>query len=116
MCLLSLVKFLLCPSSTRANFANTFHCVAAAGATHNEFLPDYLEVMKTRKQRLNISHVHFNPSNIDVVVSGDGLVIVLAGAFFAYYRDSDLTAINLGHLGQMIGTRFIQRYSPIFVI
>lgn len=83
------------------------HYAPYLGAIHNEFLPDDFEVMKTRKQRLNISHVHFDPSNIDVVASGDGLVIVPAGAVFAYYRDGDFTAINLGRLGQMIGTRFI---------
>ncbi|XP_072144463.1 uncharacterized protein [Dermacentor andersoni] len=76
---------------------------------HDQFLQDYLEVMKIRKQRLNISHVHFDPSDVDVVVSGDGLVVVPAAAVFAFYRDGDLTAINLGSLGQMIGTRFIQR-------
>ncbi|XP_070393985.1 uncharacterized protein [Dermacentor albipictus] len=77
---------------------------------HDQFLQDYLEVMKIRKQRLNISHVHFDPSDVDVVVSGDGLVVVPAAAVLAFYRDGDLTAINLGSLGQMIGTRFIQRF------
>ncbi|XP_070393560.1 uncharacterized protein [Dermacentor albipictus] len=80
------------------------------GVIHHQFLADWLEVVKTRKQRLNISDVHFDPSDVDVVISGDGLVVVPAGAVFYSYRDGDLPAINLGRLGQMIGTRFVQRF------
>ncbi|XP_070393554.1 uncharacterized protein [Dermacentor albipictus] len=80
------------------------------GVIHHQFLADWLQVVKTRKQRLNISHVHFDPSDVDVVISGDGLVIVPAGAVFYFYRDGDLPAINLGGFGQMVGRAFVQRF------
>ncbi|XP_070393580.1 uncharacterized protein [Dermacentor albipictus] len=75
-----------------------------------EFLPDWLQAMKIRRQRLNISHVHFDPTELDIVVSRDGLVVVPAGAVFALYRDGDLPAINMGSLGQWIGRSFLQRF------
>ncbi|KAH7948753.1 hypothetical protein HPB49_001892 [Dermacentor silvarum] len=66
--------------------------------------------MKTRKERLNISDVHFDPSVVDIVMSEDKLVIVPAGAALALYQDGDLTALNVGSLGQIVGTRFLQRF------
>ncbi|XP_070393577.1 uncharacterized protein [Dermacentor albipictus] len=76
--------------------------------THGEFLPEWLQAMKIRKQRINISHVHFDPTDIDIVVSRD-VVIVPAGAVFTFYRDGDLPAINTGRFGHWIGTSFLKR-------
>ncbi|XP_077485164.1 uncharacterized protein LOC144095258 [Amblyomma americanum] len=73
------------------------------------FLWIWRKAMKERERQLRPSDVHFDPSDVDIMVSRDGQVIVPAGAVHAFYRDNAVPAVTEGILGHIIARRLVQR-------
>ncbi|XP_075548969.1 uncharacterized protein LOC142582804 isoform X2 [Dermacentor variabilis] len=75
----------------------------------NDFLTDWVQAAKTRKQQINTSAVHFDPSVVDVIVSRDGLVIVPEATSYLLYSSESPPSFVFGNIGHMIARRFVQR-------
>ncbi|XP_070393575.1 uncharacterized protein [Dermacentor albipictus] len=75
----------------------------------NDFLTDWVQAAKTRKQLINTSAVHFDPSVVDVIVSRDGLVIVPEATSYVLYSSDSPPSFMFGNIGHMIARRFVQR-------